>query len=236
MVFVNASKNLFLSFPWAIVLEKKYFIHIIFTIPSQVSNILELFLEYFLRGEGIFLRKVLISILLVAVLGFAAVGAAVAADFGAGGAQQKDEFTFEEMLTYAIQDEYLARAEYEKIMAVYGVQKPFSNIILSEERHIAMLKPLFGKYGLALPPDTAADYVILPGSLLEAYETGVTAEINNIAMYDKFLEQELPYDVKSAFIKLRDASYNHLAAFQNKVDQASRSGSGGGGHKYRGGR
>lgn len=182
------------------------------------------------------MRKVLTSIIVVAMLSFAAIGTAVAADFGAGGAKQKDEFTLEEMLTYAIQDEYLARAEYEKIMDIYGVQKPFSNIILSEERHIAMLKPLLGKYGLALPSDTAADYTSVPGSLLEAYETGVVAEINNIAMYDKFLEQELPYDVKTAFIKLRDASYNHLAAFQNKVERASRSGSGCGGQIYRGGR
>jgi hypothetical protein len=187
------------------------------------------------------LRKVLTSILLVTVLGFATIGTVFAADFGAGGAQQKNKFTLEEMLTYAIQDEYLARAEYEKIMDIYGVQKPFSNIILSEERHIAMLKPLFSKYGLALPPDTAVDHVIVPGSLPEAYQTGVTAEINNIAMYDKFLKQKLPNDVRSAFIKLRDASYNHLAAFQNKVDQASNGGSGsgsggGGGHKYRGGR
>ena len=186
------------------------------------------------------MRKVLTTIFLVAVLGFATIGTAFAADFGAGGAQQKDEFTLEEMLTYALQDEYLARAEYERIMDTYGVQKPFSNIILAEERHIAMLKPLFNKYGVALPQDTAADHIIVPGSLLEAYETGVTAEINNIAMYDKFLKLNLPYDVRSAFIKLRDASYNHLAAFQNKVDQASRggsgSGSGGGGYKYRGGR
>jgi hypothetical protein len=182
------------------------------------------------------LRKVFTSILVVAMLSFAAIGTAVAADFGAGGAQQKDEFTLEEMLTYAIQDEYLARAEYVKIMDIYGVQKPFSNIILSEERHIAMLKPLFSKYGLALPPDTATDYIVVPGSLLEVYETGIAAEINNIAMYEKFLEQELPYDVRTAFIKLRDASYNHLAAFQNKADQASRGGSGCGGQKYRGGR
>lgn len=148
-------------------------------------------------------------------------------DYGSSGALAKTEYSLLEMLTYAIQDEYTARAEYVKIMEVYGVQKPFSNIKMSEENHIAMLIPLFEKYGFEVPVDDAADHVVVPSSLLEAYKIGVQAEINNIAMYDAFLKQELPSDVRSAFIKLRDASYNHLNAFQTKVEQAEGSTSGG---------
>lgn len=157
-------------------------------------------------------------------------------DYGSSGALAKSEYTLLEMLTYAIQDEYVARAEYEKIMEVYGVQKPFSNIILSEENHIAMLVPLFDRYGFELPADTAYDHVVVPGSLLEAYKIGVQAEIYNIAMYDSFLKQDLPTDVRSVFIKLRDASYNHLNAFENKVAQAESTTSGNGGNGWRGGR
>lgn len=194
------------------------------------------------------MKKFFTTILAVAMfslLTFTTMTSATGSDYGSGGAQAKDSFTLEEMLVYAIQDEYVARAEYEKIMEVYGVQKPFSNIIVSEENHIAMLKPLFANHGIPLPADTSADHVVVPSSLLEAYKTGVQAEINNIAMYDKFLEQVLPTDVRSAFIKLRDASYNHLNAFQNKVNQAEGTsggggtgggGYGGGGGGYRGGR
>jgi hypothetical protein len=156
--------------------------------------------------------------------------------YGSGSALTQDSFTLEDMLVYAIQDEYTARAEYEKIMKVYGAQKPFSNIIVSEENHIAILKPLFANHGIQLPADTSADHVVVPDSLLDAYKTGVQAEINNIAMYDKFLEQVLPDDVRSAFIKLRDASYNHLNAFQNKVAQAEGTSDGSGSGGYRGGR
>jgi hypothetical protein len=35
---------------------------------------------------------------------------------------------------------------------------------------------------------------VIPASLLEAAETGVQAEINNIAMYEKFLTYSLPQD------------------------------------------
>ena len=57
----------------------------------------------------------------------------------------------------------------------------------------------------------------LPSSLNEAFEAGVTAELENIAMYDRFLQEDIPHDVKNVFIALRDASKNHLSAFQNHL-------------------
>ena len=136
------------------------------------------------------------------------------ADFGAKGALVGQDFTLEEMLEYAIQDEYLARQEYESIMEEYGEQKPFSNIIKAEETHIGLLKELYVAYEIAIPEDTAIDHVIVPDSLDIAYDVGVQAEIDNIAMYELFLEQSLPDEVRDVFIELRDASENHLAAFE----------------------
>ena len=43
------------------------------------------------------------------------------------------------MLGYAIQDEYLARAEYYMIMDKFGKIKPFSNIVEAGEYHIKLL-------------------------------------------------------------------------------------------------
>jgi hypothetical protein len=134
--------------------------------------------------------------------------------FGARGAFAEDQFELEDMLMYAIQDEYLARQEYESIMEEYGEQRPFSNIIKAEETHIEMLKELYETYGIEIPEDTAIDHVVVPESLDIAFELGVQAEIDNIAMYDKFLEQDIPDDVRTVFIELRDASKNHLAAFE----------------------
>ena len=139
--------------------------------------------------------------------------------FGAKGAEATSVPTIKEMLTYAIQDEYLARAEYELIIEKYGSIRPFSNIINSEKTHIDMLIPLFEAYGFAVPEDTAAEHTVLPKDIKEALETGVQAEIDNIAMYEKFLGMELPDDVRDVFDRLKSASRNHLRAFKNGLNR-----------------
>lgn len=143
-------------------------------------------------------------------------------DYGAKGAETKDDYTLEEMLTYAIEDEHLARAEYEVIMEEFGIQKPFSNIIKAEERHIDMLLPLFDEYNITIPEDTSAGHVIVPESVTSALETGVQAEIDNINMYESFLEQDLEVDVREIFEYLKDASENHLKAFERGVSRNDR--------------
>lgn len=138
-------------------------------------------------------------------------------NYGAQAAKNDSALTLEDMLTYSMQDEYLARMEYRMIMDKYGEQRPFSNIILSEEKHISMLTNLFNNYHLSIPEDLSANYVTHPSSLNQAYEDGVTAELENIAMYDRFLQENIPQDVENVFIALRDASKNHLSAFQRHV-------------------
>ena len=140
-----------------------------------------------------------------------------ASDFGASAAVRDDNPTLEAMLRYAIQDEYLARAEYEQIMETHGDIRPFSNIIQAEESHVGYLVPLFENLGLTVPADTAADHVVVPESLKQAIEIGVQAEIDNIAMYDRFLDQDLPADVRDVFERLKNASENHLRAFRNNL-------------------
>ncbi len=150
------------------------------------------------------------------------------ANFGSAGASADAELTLEEMLTYAIQDEYLARAEYEAIMEEYGNVTPFSNIIRAEESHISQLVPLFESNGFEVPADDAADHVVLPASLDEAYQTGIDAEIANIAMYELFLAQDLPDDVRTVFENLMAGSQSHLSAFENAASGGG-AGSGNGG-------
>lgn len=139
--------------------------------------------------------------------------------FGSEAALADESYTLEEMLTYAIQDEYAAQAEYDAIMEQYGTIRPFSNIIRSETVHISLLLPLFEEYGIEVPVNDAADRTIIPDTLAESYQTGVTAEIKNISMYQSFLEEDLPDDVKAVFERLMAASENHLKAFQNASDR-----------------
>jgi hypothetical protein len=141
-------------------------------------------------------------------------------DYGAAGATGDPSLTLDEMLKYAIQDEYLAKAEYVKIMDQFDVTRPFSNIMKAELQHISALEPLFDKYDVILPENTSSDYLVIPSTLEEIYAIGVKAEVDNIAMYEKFLAQgDLPDDVKAVFTALQNASENHLKAFERAEDR-----------------
>ena len=123
-------------------------------------------------------------------------------------------YTLEDMLTYAIKDEYMAYATYAAIIEAYGEVRPFTRVILAEQTHIELLLPLFETYGIEVPENDAAAYVVLPDSISSALSTGVEAETVNIALYQTFLSDEtLPDDVKTVFEQLVAASENHLAAF-----------------------
>nr|HPJ24034.1 hypothetical protein [Bacillota bacterium] len=125
-------------------------------------------------------------------------------------------YTLEEMLTYAIQDEYMAQAEYQAIIATFGEVRPFTNIVVAEQTHIDLLLPLFAEYGYTVPANDAAANVVIPDSITSALATGIQAEEANIAMYQVFLAQDnLPDNVRAAFEYLVNASQNHLNAFSN---------------------
>lgn len=139
--------------------------------------------------------------------------------YGAKGALADKDLTIHDMLTYAVQDEYLARGEYMAIVDKFGSQKPYSNIINAEETHLSYLKEVYLAYGLDFPTDISGDYIVAPADLLEAAKTGVQAEIDNIAMYELFLTYDLPENVFEVFSALKSASENHLQAFQRQVDK-----------------
>lgn len=162
-------------------------------------------------------KKIAITLALGAAILVGSTGYTFAADV------PKDEagkYSLKDMLTYAIQDEYAAQAEYDKIMKTFGTQKPFSNIIKAEAIHISELLPLLNEYQVAIPKNNSEANVVIPSTLEEAYKIAVNAEIKNIAMYKEFLSQELPTDVRDTFNALMAASVKHQASFQKSVDKA----------------
>lgn len=169
-------------------------------------------------------RFSILSFALAVALALPLAAEGTAVPWGARAAAVDSERSVEDMLRYAIQDEYLARAEYLAIMRKHGEIRPFSNIIRSEEGHISWLKDAYAAANLPIPPDIASAYVVIPDTLKAAFQAGVTAEIDNIAMYDSFLGSPLlakaeNASLKALFIRLRDASKNHLAAFQNGLSK-----------------
>ncbi|WP_252189357.1 ferritin-like domain-containing protein [Rossellomorea vietnamensis] len=141
-------------------------------------------------------------------------GASRQVDYGAKGALAAASLSVPQMLNYAMQDEYLAQARYDRILENFGNVRTFLQIKEAELRHITALQTLFQRYGLPLPEDQSQSYTTTPDSLKSAYAAGVQGEIDNIAMYDRFLTFNLPQDVRIVFTQLRNASQNHLAAFE----------------------
>lgn len=164
-----------------------------------------------------------LSFISLFVIGFLVVGISVSAasedlnDVDSSTLEVDDltgEYTLESMLTYAILDEYLAKATYEEILSVYGDIRPFSKIVIAEQTHIDLLLPLFETYGISIPENNASASVVVPDSIASALATGVDAEKANIAMYETFLSQtNLPDDVRTVFESLKAASEKHLNAF-----------------------
>ncbi|MBX3178856.1 MAG: DUF2202 domain-containing protein [Candidatus Hydrogenedentes bacterium] len=122
-------------------------------------------------------------------------------------------------LNDAIQDEYKARATYEKILDTFGDVRPFVNIINAEDRHVEALVWLHERYGVPVPEDTWADKVPAYASLKEAAEAAVAAETENGALFDELLKNVTNPEVRSVFEALQFATMeHHLPAFQRLVD------------------
>ncbi|MGM0750652.1 MAG: ferritin family protein [Bacillota bacterium] len=135
-------------------------------------------------------------------------------NYGSKGALDATSLTVPQMLVYAMQDEYLAQARYDRIIQNFGNVRTFIRIKEAELRHISALQTLFQRYGMPLPEDNSQAYTSTPDSIKSAYAAGVQGEIDNIAMYNKFLTYNLPQDVRVVFTQLRNASQNHLTAFE----------------------
>jgi rubrerythrin len=132
-----------------------------------------------------------------------------------------------EILKEALMDEIKARDTYRRIIDTYGPVRPFANIVEAEQRHIEMLLPLFERYGIAVPEARDPARISVPGSLLEACQAAVRAEINNMAMYDRLMAETELVDVRAVLLRLQAASRDHhLPSFQRCVERGGAAGTG----------
>ena len=120
------------------------------------------------------------------------------------------------MLARAIQDEYRAEAIYQGVLNDFGQTLPFANVIGAEERHSAAIARLYAFRGETAPASQwTVDGVPHFTSIPAACTAGVTAERENIALYDELLRADLPSDVRQVFTNNRSASLvKHLPAFE----------------------
>lgn len=116
----------------------------------------------------------------------------------------------------AIQVEYRTKMTYEKVIEDLGAVLPFSQIVSSEAQHVAVVANLFTRRGMAVPQaSTDADTIPAFATVQAACTYAVEAERAVIALYNGYLAQTLPADVRQVFTNMRDVSLsNHLPAFR----------------------
>lgn len=124
-------------------------------------------------------------------------------------------------LLRALDDEYHAEQVYTATINKFGPQRPFSNIINAEVQHSSVLIALLQNYGVTVPENPYANGIKalepIPDTLQAACTLGVTAEIENVLLYDQDLLPAVTQypDITRVMTNLREASETkHLPAFQ----------------------
>jgi hypothetical protein len=116
----------------------------------------------------------------------------------------------------ALQDEFHAYYTYQRVIDDLGSVGPFVAIHDAEWLHIGAASNLFVKRDMTVPASTWTPENVPRFTALQAACAGaVTAEIENVMMYDRLLLLDLPADVERVFENLREASQErHLPAFR----------------------
>jgi hypothetical protein len=131
------------------------------------------------------------------------------------------------MVLEALIDEYKARAFYRLVIKRFGLVQPFVNIVEAEDMHARALERLCARYEIPLPADEWDRTLRPPSSVLEACRAGVEGEIENIAMYDRFLHETKEPEIQALFQQLQARSRDaHLPAFQRCAARGGAAGRG----------
>lgn len=131
-------------------------------------------------------------------------------------------------LLMALDDEYKAEATYIAVIDKFGEIRPFINIIEAERRHAQRAKAEMDRLGVSYEAKNPyLGELTPPQTLLAACEQGVTAEIENIALYDRILPTIEGESVLATLTDLQWASRErHLPAFERCVERGGELGRG----------
>lgn len=135
-------------------------------------------------------------------------------------------------LAFTREEERLARDLYQLFSDSYGGARPFSMIVVSEQRHFDAIGRLLVGYGIADPSAGRPAGSYADPQLQQLYDTwkaqgstselaaaqvGVELEKRDIADLEKAISQATQADVKAVLERLLAGSRNHLAAYTAAV-------------------
>jgi len=158
----------------------------------------------------------------------AAIAGALALTGCAGVSRAASASADADALRQALDDEYRAEAIYASVIDSFGDVRPFVNIVEAERRHADHAKADMNRLGITY--DQINPYLstfAAPSSVLVACKQGVSAEIENIALYDRLIPTIKDAGVRATLTRLQWASRErHLPAFKRCVARGGAMGMG----------
>ncbi len=118
-------------------------------------------------------------------------------------------------LTQAILEEYGALNLYQSVIDQFGQVYPFTQIVLSEQKHVDALTRQAVKYGVTVPANPGLSTAPVFATLSDACAAGVDAEIADAALYDTLKPLTTHTDLLRVYNNLQRASLKgHLPSFE----------------------
>ncbi len=118
-------------------------------------------------------------------------------------------------LSKAILEEYGALNTYQAVMEQFGEVYPFAQIARAEQQHVNVLLRLAERYGVTAPANPGLTAPLSLGSISEACEVGVNAEIVDADLYTNLMKVTTHTDILRVYTNLQRASLqNHLPQFE----------------------
>lgn len=141
--------------------------------------------------------------------------------YGAEASFEDTDITIEDALVYIIESQYLTDEINSQIMESYGKVKPYVAMSETNDGSILKIKSLMETYGLEIPENKSEEHIKTHGSLENNFtnnlESSYENEIKNIVMYESFLNMNLPEDINSVIIELKDNSIDNLKRIENSL-------------------
>jgi hypothetical protein len=121
-----------------------------------------------------------------------------------------------EGLVRAIEEEFGAQALYQSVLDKFGNVSPFNDIVLSEARHASALINQAQKYGIPVPEFPSSEGLSAFGTVVEACQAGVDAEIADAELYDELMSFTTNSALIRVYTNLQKATLDsHLPAFED---------------------
>lgn len=139
--------------------------------------------------------------------------------YGAENAVEDKELTLEDILRYSLESQYLKRSIDNGIFNSFGKVKPYQEMERYSGTGISELEILFLKRGYKIPEDKSSKYFKAATDFKTNLEYSYNNEIKNIIMYEMFLKQDLPDDVRVVLEALKLRGNQDLKAIEASLDE-----------------